>query len=250
MSLSFDFPAGSLQDYAVMKGGILIGKASLLKRTMHLQSCADGITYIPVGHVDQALEDQGQSMETRQSPGVVDDALHSAFDEEVGLVESKLEITLIEVSEDTPSHSENNNIEFGSNLDGIGEAEVKDVETNNEDKDVEFMASSPPKRKSKAGKRCKCSECDVMVSTSNMSRHIRQCHREGGQFYKSAPARKAKVRTAKIKCELCGKHLAKSYLARHNQEIHQKKKCRWCGVVWCSPSKEAILIMRGRVGEL
>ena len=210
----------------------MIGKASLLKGNMNHQSCVDGITYIPVGQVDQALEDQGQSMETRQSPGVMEDALHSAFDEEVGLVESKLEITLIEASEDTSLHSENNNIEFGSNVDGIGEAEVKDVETNNEDTDVEFMASSPPKRKSKAGKRCKCSECDVMVSTSNMSRHIKQYHREGRQSYKSAPALKAKVRTAKIKCELCGKHLAKSYLARHNQEVHQKKKCRWCELVF------------------
>jgi len=235
MSLSFDLPAGSLQDYAVMKGGAMIGKASLLRGTTNLNCCADGITYIPFGQVNQPpQEDQGHSEETGLSMVVMKDPLLSSFEEEVGSAESKIATTLIEASGDTSTHSENNVIEFGrllsSNQDGIGE--VGDVETNDEDNDVEFMASSTPKRKTKAGQTSKCQECNVMVSTSNMSRHIKQYHCEGGQFYKSAPARKAKVRTAKMKCEFCGKQLARSYLARHIQDVHKNKKCRWCDLVF------------------
>ena len=239
---------------------------------INLQGSADGISYIPVdqGLEDQRLSlGSRQSLERREdSLGTAERAVMSNANnnptleehEEVGLPE----LTMTEASGDgDPLKIGNNNVGGYSYQDVLGHVgnvgtnhEDNDVESginyedndvefginhedndlepriNHEDTNVEFLASSQPKKKSKAGQKSKCLECDVMVSTTNMSRHIRQHHCEGGAFYNSGPARKA--RSAKIKCEFCGKNVAKNYLAKHIKVIHQNKdkKCSWCDLVF------------------
>ena len=137
------------------------------------------------------------------------------------------EETFIEAVEGDPLEFVTNNNQLP--LDG-----VKDTEINYDDNDVEIMSSSPPKKNSTRGQRSKCAECDQMVSTHNMSRHIKRYHCPGGKNFKSVKSsrRRNKTESVKIKCEFCGKGLAKSYLAKHIQEVHQSKQCRLCGLTF------------------
>merc|ERR550534_1346143 len=81
---------------------------------------------------------------------------------------------------------------------GAGE----DTETNYVDNDVFFESSLPPKN-SRTGKKSQCPDCDKIVSTTNMSRHIKQYHCPGGINYKSAKStrRSSKPKSVKIKIE-------------------------------------------------
>ena len=134
-------------------------------------------------------------------------------------------------------------LEYGTNnnqlpLDGVN---VKE-EINYHDNDVEIMSSSPSKKDSTRGQRSKCPDCDQLISTTNMSRHIKRFHSNGGKRFqsvkssrrknKTASMRKNKTESVKIKCDFCGKSLAKSYLARHIQEVHQSKQCRLCNLTF------------------
>ena len=98
------------------------------------------------------------------------------------------EETFIEAVEGDPLEFVTNNNQLP--LDG-----VKDTEINYDDNDVEIMSSSPPKKNSTRGQRSKCAECDQMISTTNLSRHIKRNHCPGGKSFKSAKSSRTQNKT-------------------------------------------------------
>ena len=213
--------------------------------------CQDDVTFIPVGP-GQALGDQRQNTETRRSSAILGDstdleitrsesgnrsgpqAIDYKEDEEEAedvLSESELKVTLIEGAVEYPlaCGANNNQLLPPDRFDQDVLGGAIDIETSYDDKDVEIESSLPPKN-SRIGQRSKCAQCDEMVSTSYMSRHLKRYHCPSGKNYKSAKStrRPSKPKSVKIKCEYCGKGLAKNYLAKHIREVHQGKQCRWC----------------------
>ena len=173
-------------------------------------------------------------------PELQDELSPHLSDEETRSV-IKVEQIVDEIVDPLPCGSNNNPLlPDGFDQDIAGGA--IDTDTNYDDNDVKIISCLPPK-KSRTGQKSQSPECEEMVSTTNMSRHIKRYHYcPAGKNYKSKSSSIPK--SVKIKCEFCGKGLAKTSLTKHIRMVHQRKRCHReegrkftcaeCGVVFKS----------------
>ena len=219
---------------------MIIGKVSILSGNIH-RLYNDDVTFIPVCSDQAPAEDQRQNIETRRSLGMMRDSMdmvttrpkaRDSRSQSQAADYADYDCQTIDEEEET-FNVEGDPLEFGTNNNQLALDGVKE-EINYDDNDVEIMSSSPSKKNSTRGQRSKCAECNQMISTTNLSRHIKRYHCPGGKSFQSAKSsrRQNKTKSVKVKCEFCGKNLAQSYLAKHIQEVHQSKQCRWCGLTF------------------